>query len=172
MSFYVTACCLSGVTAVFTMLSAWTTDKRKSFGFQTAQCLTYAAASWFYGVYPAVFSMILCAVRNYLVAKEKYTMRASVTLTLAVAVIGFASNTSGFLGLIPVFATMEYGVLLSLFRGKVSTRVNVLVNLALWVSYDFMIRDFINFTVDSVSVILALISIIRVLQSATREQTT
>lgn len=161
---YIIACCFSGITAIFTMLSAWTPDKRKSFFFQAAQCLAYAVASWFYGVYPAVISMLICAVRNYLVSREKYTARAAVLLTASAAVIGFATNTSGFMGLIPVIATVEYGIFLEIFQSLPATRANVLVNLALWVIYDFMIHDFINFTMDSISSILAFISLIRVLR--------
>lgn len=164
MNNYIIACILSGVTAVFTILSAWVPDKRLSFFFQTAQCLAYAAASWFYGVYPAVVSMLLCAGRNYLVAKENYTMRSAVILTAAAAFIGVATNTSGVIGLIPVIATMEYGILLVLFRGNISSKANLILNLGMWAVYDFSIRDFINGTVDSVSCILAVISVIRIIR--------
>lgn len=157
---------LSGVTAVFTMLSAWTPDKKKSFLFQTAQCLVYAAASWFFGVYPAIVSMLVCAVRNYLVAEEKYTRRVAYLLTVIAGVAGVASNTSGFLGLIPVIATVEYGIFLGMFQTQISSKANTLVNLLLWVGYDFLIRDFINGSVDSVSSVLAVLSIVRILRAA------
>lgn len=165
MSNYVIACIFSGVTAVFTFLSAWVPDKKSSFYFQTAQCLAYAAASWFYGVYPAIVSMILCAVRNYLVAKEKYTVRWAVILTVAVAVIGLATNTSGAIGLIPVIATMEYGIFLALFRGPAATKANLITNLGMWAVYDFLIRDFINGPIDSVSCCFAVVSMIRVVRT-------
>lgn len=166
---YIIACCLSGVTAVFTMLSAWTPDKKKSFFFQIAQCLAYAAASWFFGVYPAVISMLVCAVRNYLVAKDRYTLRPALILTSAAAVIGLITNTSGFTGMIPVIATVEYGIFLYLFQSSTASRINILVNLLLWVIYDFLIRDFINCTVDSVSSALAIVSVIRILQMKKQE---
>lgn len=168
---YITACILSGVTAVFTMLSAWTPDKRKSFFFQIAQCLAYAAASWFYGVYPAVISMLVCAVRNYLVGAEKYTARSAIILTTLAAVIGFATNTSGFMGLLPVIATMEYGIFLWMFRSPAGAKANIIANLSLWVIYDFMIRDFINGTVDSVSCAFAVISMVRILRGTAAADT-
>lgn len=163
MNYYI-ACSLSGVTAVFTMLSAWTPDKRKSFFFQVGQCLAYAAASWFYGVYPAVVSMIVCAVRNYLVAKEKYTVRSAAVLTVLAGVIGLAANTSGFIGLLPVAATMEYGIFLCLFQSQAGSKANNLANLLLWVVYDFLIRDFINFSVDGISSVFAVLSMIRIVR--------
>lgn len=161
---YLIGCIFSGVTAVFTMLSAWVPDKRKSFFFQVAQCLAYAAASWFYGVYPAVISMLLCAVRNYLVAKEKYTFPWAVVLTAVVAVLGFATNTSGIKGLLPVIATMEFGILLCVFKSPVGAKMNILVNLAIWIVYDLTIRDFINATMDSISCVLAVAAVFRILR--------
>lgn len=170
MTNYTIALIFSGVTAVFTMLSAWTPDKKKSFFFQTAQCLIYAGASWFFGVYPAIISMLVCAIRNYLVAKEKYTRAVAVILTSITAAAGIAANTSGFIGMLPVIATVEYGIFLSMFQSRVSSKANTLANLLLWVGYDFLIRDFINFTVDSVSSVLAVVSIIRITHDANAHQ--
>ena len=163
MNYYI-ATALSVVTAIFTMAAAWVPDKRKSFVLQTAQCMVYAAASYFYGVYSTIPSMILCAGRNWLISKEKFTTAVCVPFCIVAGALGIISNNAGFVGYISVFATIEFSVGLCIFKSLIASKWNILFNLAVWILYDCLILDFASLVMDGIAAGVTVAAIVRIMK--------
>ena len=166
---YLIANILSGICAVFTVYASWVPDKKVSYLVQVAQCLTYAVASVFFGMYATVATMILCAVRNGLNAYERFSLKLCIPFCIAIAVLSVAFNNSGLLGLIPCIATIIYSLGCCLFSSLLSTKINIFVDLFLWTVYDVLIKDIPSTLVDAAGAAVALIAFFRI-RRALREQ--
>lgn len=153
---------ISGICAVFTVSASWVPDKKKSYLIQVAQCLTYAVASVFFGMYATVATMILCAVRNGLEAYGRFTLRLCIPFCAAIATLGIVFNTAGIIGLIPVFATVIYSLGCCLYKSLLSTKINIFVDLFLWTLYDILILDIPSTAVDSVGAVVAIAAFFRI----------
>lgn len=169
MSSYTIATIFSFITACFTFASSWTKDPHRTYDYQVGQCLVYTVAAYFYGVYPCIIMMLINALRNYLVARGKYHAVHCILFSILAVVIGVAINTSGVLGLVTVAATVQYSICSYYLKNEIAVKLNVAGNLAIWLCYDFMVRDFFSGTMDSTGAILAVITIFRILKERRRQ---
>lgn len=162
MSRYLIANILSVVCACFTAASAWVPDRKKGFQLQVAQCLVYAVASYFFGVYATIITVLLCALRNYLEANNRFPLKLCIPFCIVMTVLGLLFNNSGLTGIVPVAATVVYSFGCCLFKGLIITKVNILIDLALWMVYDIMIGDFPSLVMDGIGAAVAIAAIIRI----------
>ena len=154
-------------SACFTVASAWTKDPHRTYWYQVGQCLIYAVAAYFFGVYSTILMMIFNAFRNYLVAAEKYTTRRMAMCSLFSLVFGLMINGSSIPGYLSVFMTVYYTVSSFYLKGALAVKINVTIDLAMWFIYDLMVVDVPSGIVDFVSVVLALITFRRILRENT-----
>lgn len=159
---YLIANILSGVSAVFTVASSWVPDKKKSYLLQVGQCLVYAAASVFFGMYATVVTMLLCAARNGLEAYEKFRLGICVPFCVVIAVLGAVFNRSGLLGFLPVIATVVYSLGCCLYKSLLSTKLNIFADLTIWAVYDILIADIPSSIIDSIGALVALAAFFRI----------
>ncbi len=155
---------LSFVTACFTLASSWTKDPIRTYEYQFWQCFVYAFAAYFFGVYPCIFMMLINALRNLLIARQKYSGRTCILFSLIALILGIWSNQSGLIGMISIVATVQYTICSYYLKKDIPVKVNVAFNLGLWLCYDFLVRDIFSGTMDSISAVLAVITIFRILK--------
>lgn len=165
MTNYKIATILSFITACFTCASSWSKKPSKSYYFQVAQCLVYSAAAWFYGVYACTVMMLINALRNYLVASGRYGKWQCVVFSILALGLGLWSNTSGITGLLTVAATIQYSVCSYLLKREIPVKINIIINLFIWLSYDFLVKDFFSGLMDVIGAVLAVITIFRICRS-------
>lgn len=155
---------LSFVTACFTLASSWTKDAHRTYYYQVGQCLVYSVAAYFFGVYPCIIMMLINALRNYLIASGKYKASHCILFSVLALVLGLWSNTSGIIGLLTIIATIQYTICGYYLKKDIPVKINVAINLAIWFTYDFLVRDIFSGVMDSISAALALITILRILR--------
>lgn len=165
---YAIATALSILCACFTAASSWVPDAKKSFRLQVIQCFIYAVASYFFGVYSTIVTVLLCAVRNWLSSKNLFTGKVCVPFCIAVTVLGLLFNNAGVIGLVPVFTTLVYSIGCCVCRRLVLTKWNIFVNLALWTVYDLLIADYASAIMDTIGAAVAIAAIIRICRDAHR----
>ena len=153
---------LSFVTACFTMAASWVPNKQTSFYCMVMQCLVYTVASYFYGVYATIPVMLLSALRNWLIAEDRFTPKMCAVFCVVVTVLGLAANNAGITGLITIFATIQITLCGTFFKGLIASKRTILVNLLLWVVYDILIRDYFSLAMDAISSVLAIAAILRI----------
>ncbi|MDO4976094.1 MAG: YgjV family protein [Eubacteriales bacterium] len=161
---------LSFITACFTMASSWTKDKNRTYYYQVGQCLVYAVAAYFFGVYPCIIMMLINASRNYLIASERYKISHCFLFSILAIILGLWINTSGVIGLITIFATVQYSICSYYLKKDLTVKINVAINLLLWLCYDILVRDIFSATMDSIGTVLALITMVRIMKDLKREK--
>lgn len=168
MTFYQIAMLFSFITACFTLAASWTKNPSRTYWYQVGQCLVYAVAAYFFGVYPCIIMMIINAFRNYLVATEKYTLFYCLLFSVLALILGLWSNTSGVVGLLTIGATIQYSVCSFFFTKDIPVKLNVFVNLAIWFCYDILVRDLFSGIMDFIAGILAIITVFRILRNSNK----
>lgn len=146
------------VAACFTLLSAWSRDKKRIYLYQAAQCAVLAAANIFFASLSGVTTYALCTARNLLLSYDRFTVRRCAVFVTAVAVLGIYANNRGLVGLLPVVTTAVYTVGCCYARRMKAIKWNLIANLILWAVYDAFILDLVSCAVDSVSAVAALVS--------------
>ncbi len=69
-------------------------------------------------------------------------------------VAGVLANTRGLVGLLPVFATVEYTICCHYIVGEKATKCSIFVNVLLWVIYSFLICDLSTAVSDTIVLLL------------------
>jgi hypothetical protein len=157
---------LAFAAACFTFLSAWSRDRKRIYLYQAAQCAVMAAANVFFASLSGVTTFALCALRNLLIAYERFTPRLCAVFVAAVAGLGLYANNRGAVGLLPIVTTAVYTVGCLYAKRTRAIKWNLIVNLLLWAVYDAFVLDFVSCAVDAVSAIAALVSLRRDKQTA------
>ena len=158
---------LAFAAACFTFLSAWSRDRKRIYLYQAAQCAVMAAANVFFASLSGVTTFALCALRNLLIAHERFTPRLCAVFVAAVAGLGLYANNRGAVGLLPIVTTAVYTVGCLYAKRTRAIKWNLIVNLLLWAVYDAFVLDFVSCAVDAVSAVTALVSLRRDNQTTT-----
>ena len=145
---------ISLVAACFLAASCISRNNRRVFAFQCMESLTVAVSSLFFASYAASVSMLLSALRNWLVSREKYTRPVMLFFLIVGVILGIAINVRGWLGLVPVIATAQYTLCCFYVKGVLTTKYSIAVNLLMWVVYSFLILDFSTAISNAVVLIL------------------
>ena len=152
---------VSFVAACFTIASAWSGNRKRIYLYQAIQCFLLALANIFFISISGVTTYIICAFRNMLLAYERFTARLCIITVACVGIIGVSVNNRGIIGLLPVITTALYTIICFYAKRRSTIKMNIIVNLALWAVYDILIHDYVSFSVDTGSAIVAVISILR-----------
>ncbi len=155
---------LSLFAAVFTVLSSISCGRKKIYGYQACQCAVMIAASVFFGSISGVVTFAFCVLRNILLMNDRFSKTVCAVFIALLSITGILSNNLGFIGLIPVAATVLYTFLCLILREDIAIKLNIILNLALWTVYDFIIFDIVSATVDAISVIVTIISVAKALK--------
>ena len=168
MPFLLIANLFSFVSACFTIASSWTKDPRRTYLYQVWQCIFYAVASYFFGVYSAIVMMLINAFRNFLVASGKYTRNWMVLCSIVSLMIGLLINGGSIPGYISVFMTVFYTISSFYLKEAKAVKINVAIDLFVWFIFDLLVLDVPSGVVDLVSMILAVVTLFRIRNSERR----
>ena len=156
---------ISFAAAVCMLWSTFSGTRKNIFLLQFFECALLAIATVFFGVYAGVAVLLLSAVRNLLVAKGLYTRPIMLVCLALTVILSLLANNRGFLGLIPMFATLQYTLCSHFVQSVKGTRLSILVNTLFWVVYSFLIRDFSTAVSDSVVLVFTAVNLVRILKS-------
>lgn len=157
---------LSFLAAMFLFLSSILKRKDKIFIFQFFECATLAVASFFFGAYAGISTLLLSAVRNVLIAKNKFGKTLMYVFLLLTLILGIITNNRGAVGLMPVIATIQITVCGCVFEGIIETKISIAVNTVIWVVYSFIIRDYSTGIIDSIVLAAAIVSTVKFIRQS------
>jgi hypothetical protein len=152
---------ISLAAACFTLASAWSGERKRIYLYQAVQCLLLSVANIFFFSISGVTTFVLCAIRNLLLARDRFTGKLCVVFVVSVAVVGIIANNRGVVGFLPIVTTALYTVVCLFAKRKKAVKWNIVVNLSLWAVYDLLISDYVSCAVDTGSAAAALISMAR-----------
>lgn len=153
--------CISFVAAIFTCASSLSRDKKKIYFFQVGQCLILAVANIFFHSYAGIITLILCAGRNFLLGIDKFNKTICIILASSMLVLGILINNNGYTGYIVIAANVIYTIGGYIAKKEIAIKINIIIDLALWIVYELLIIDIPSLVFDAVALILAVISIFR-----------
>ena len=133
---------ISAVASVFLAVSCVVNDKRKAYFCQLMESVFLVISSVFFFAWVRLITQALAVGRNYLVMNEKFTARLMWAFTIVGTVIGLIVNTEGWLGLMPIAATIQLTLCNYYCRSLKATKWGFLVNVLIWGTYSFLILDF------------------------------
>ncbi len=147
--------------AIFTILSSFSHGKKKIYGYQVLQCFFRALAQIFFFSYSGLTTLVLCAVRNILVAYDRFTKTLCIVFMIMITVLGIMANNRGIIGLIPIITTLIYTFGSYLYHDDYKIKMNITLNMVLWAIYDFMILDFVSGMIDTGSAFITIAAILK-----------
>ena len=116
---------ISFVAAIFMVASCVVKRKRTIFLCPFLECALLTVASVFFGALAGMTTLVLSAIRNLLVANDRYTKSMMIVFLILTIVAGILANTRGLVGLLPVFTTVEYTICCHYIVGEKATKCNL-----------------------------------------------
>lgn len=153
---------ISFAAAVMLFLGCCTADTRKIYGYQIAENGILCLSSLVFGSYSGLVTLSLAIFRNVLLMKDQYTRNWMIGLSILITVGGILVNTKGVVGLFPVLATLIWTVANYYFRDVFYVKIFLLINIALWTIYFFVIWDFSSGIAQVVMGMICVISLYRI----------
>lgn len=150
---------ISLAAAFFTARSSWAKDRWHIYIYQVLQCLLLAVASIFFQSYAGVVSLLGCALRNYLAALDKLNQKTILLCLLLVLVPAVLLNNRGYIGWIVIAANVLYTLGMYAAKTELTIKINMIVNLILWIVYEILIVDIPSVLADSVGLVTAAASL-------------
>ncbi len=96
----------------------------------------------------------IAIVRDYMVYHKKFTRPLNAILITAVIAIGLFVNTRGLIGLLPIIATVQYGLIVRRARYPQLVRFSILIATLLWSVHDLSIGLFAPAPIYLMSIII------------------
>ncbi len=153
---------LSFGSACFTMAANWTNSKNKSYMFQFWQCMILALANYFFHSYAGITTLVLCALRNLMIGKGKYTKNWCIFFMVVIGAVGLAINNKGVPGILLVIATVGYTWGSFVCVKPMAVKTNILINQLCWGIYEGFVLDFVSLITEIVTATVLLVSMIKI----------
>lgn len=153
--------CISAIAAVFTALSSWSKDRKSIYGYQVVQCLLLSLASVFFASRSGIVTLLVCAWRNYLAARDRLTKGRILICLVLIAVFGLLVNNRGVIGLLVVFTNVIYSLGMYFAKSELAIKCNIMLNLTLWLVYEILIIDIPSAAADAIGLAAAAASLLR-----------
>lgn len=116
-------------------------------------------------VFLGVVTNILAAVRNSFEIKGKNNNNVVIVLCLLNVIFGLLFNNRGFVGVLPILATVEYTIAIYVCKSSQSLRICLLISTVFWGIYDLLIMSYPLFVADVIIFIFATINVVRLRNS-------
>ena len=155
---------ISAAASVFLALSCVLNDRRRAYWCQLLESALLVVSSVFFGAWVRLITQALAVGRNALVIKDKLTVPLTAAFTAATVIIGLLVNTEGWLGLIPIGATVQLTLCNYYCRSMRSTKIGFLVNVVLWAAYSFCLLDYAYGVANTAIALASLLSLYRLIR--------
>lgn len=153
---------ISFVAAFFTAKSSWAKDTWHIYIYQVVQCLLLAIASIFFNSYAGIVTLLVCALRNYLAAKDKLDKKMTIICLILVVVPGLLINNRGYIGLIVIAANAIYTIGMFLTKAEWAIKCNIILDLTMWIIYEALIIDIPSIIADGIGLVVAIAALLRI----------
>ena len=154
--------CVSFLAAVLLGLASWTKKSNRVFIYQIAENVVLAMSSVVFGSYAAAVSTLLAAARCAVIIKGRYSRLLMTFFAAATFLLGIVTNSRGWLGLLPVIASVEFTVCNYFLTDIKGIKWSLLVNTALWDYYAFAIRDYVSGIAWAITITLTSVSLVSI----------
>lgn len=96
-----------------------------------------------------------------MLAIDKFGKRECVVSILLMAILGLVSNNNGYIGLLVIAANIIYTGGTFICRKELTIKINIMVDLILWIVYELLIIDISSLIADTIGLVVAAASLVR-----------
>jgi|GEM_PF-3069615 len=150
---------LTLIAAIYTARSSWAKDVWHIYFYQVVQCLLIAVASIFFNSYAGIITLLVCAFRNYLLAINRFDKKWMIISIILMLIPGIYFNNRGYIGFIVIGANLIYTIGTYLAKKELTIKINIAIDLVMWLIYEVLIYDLSSFVADFIALIVTIISI-------------
>ena len=147
------------MSAVCLEYSNFGKSKNRMIFWQTINAGFYSLSGICLGGYSAVISSMLTLVRNVLQIKGKLAAKSVMIICVFVVVFGLYVNNRGWLGLLPVTASVIYTIMIYAVCSVKHMKIAVMINMLQWAVFDCYIGAYPSFVMDIVIIILSVVNL-------------
>ena len=156
---------ISLIAGIFIILSMWVNDEKQAYKYQFLNAFILMISSVFFLSWTGVTTMAIAAARNAMVYKDKLTINWTVFFIVISVVLGVLVNTMGFIGILPIVAIVQITLCNYYLKSIKSIKTSFIVNSAIYIVYFLAIFDFSSAIIESITAIIGLVSLIRLIFS-------
>ncbi len=157
---------ISLIAGVFIILSMWVNDEKKAYKYQFWNAFILIISSVFFLSWTGVTTMAIAATRNAMVYKDKLTFNWTIFFIIISVVLGFAVNTMGIVGWLPIIAIVQITLCNYYLKTIKSIKSGFILNSVIYIIYFLAIYDFSSAIIESVTASIGLISLARLLKDS------
>lgn len=115
-------------------------------------------ASVFFNSWIGAFLMAIASARLFMVYKDRFTLRWMVFFLVLSVILGFAINTLGFIGLIPIVAVAQITICNYAYKNIRWIKLSLIVNEAFYIFYFYLVFDLVSTVVQVITVAVGCVS--------------
>lgn len=149
---------LSLISTVVLVVSLFVKSKEKMLLLQAGNCILGAFSNILASSYAGACSSIISFFRNAYLS-QRTSLIATIVFSVLYVVLGVLTNIRGFIGLLPVLASVEYTLFVHFAKTAQVLRYGALINLLLWAIHDICIGLYGALISDIVLIVITIISI-------------
>ncbi|WP_298500925.1 YgjV family protein [uncultured Methanobrevibacter sp.] len=155
---------ISLIAGIFIILSMWVNDEKKAYKYQFLNAFILMISSVFFLSWTGVTTMAIAATRNALVYKDRLTFKLTVFFIIISVVLGVLVNTMGIVGWLPIIAIVQITLCNYYLKSIKTIKTGFIVNSAIYVVYFLAIFDFSSAVIESVTALIGVVSLIRLIR--------
>ena len=160
---------ISLVAGIFIIVSLCVNNDKKAYKFQFLNAATLVVASLFFDSMVGAVIMAIASIRILMVIKDKFTFKWAVFFLILSITVGFAVNTWGWIGLIPIVAVTQITICNYAYKDIRWIKLSFIVNEAFYIFYFYLVFDFVSTFVQIVTVAIGCASYIRLVRMRNSE---
>lgn len=154
---------ISLIAGIFIIMSMWVNDEKKAYFYQFLNAFILMISSVFFFSWTGVTTMAIAASRNLMVYNDKLTRNWTIFFIIISIVLGLLVNTLGLVGLLPIIAIVQITLCNYYLKSIKTIKTSFIVNSAIYIVYFLAILDFSSATIESITALIGLVSLYRLL---------
>ena len=154
---------ISLIAGIFILLSMWVNDEKEAYKHQFLNAFILMISSVFFLSWTGVVTMAIAASRNAFVYKDKFTFNWAIFFVIVSVVVGFAVNTMGIVGILPIIALVQLTLCNYYLKTIKPIKISFIVNSAIYVVYFLAIWDFSSAAIEGITVTVGLILLFKLM---------
>ena len=134
-------------------------DQKRAYGWQMGESIFLSLSSICFASWAGLSTLLLSILRNWLAMHERFTERLMIVFSVITVVLGLLLNSKGWVGLLPVAATLELTCCNYKAKTLRQTRIGFLINILMWMVYSYMILDIVSGVTQTISAIACIVAL-------------
>ena len=155
-----TAMLFSFIGAICVVLSGMAKSNRSTHQISILDCSAHTISNILFEGYSGALTTAVALVREVLATKGKMTNTIQAILCTIIIILGFACNTNGFIGLLPIVGSVQYTIIGCRAKSSFTElKIALLISISLWTVYDITIGAYPSVVANIITAIMCIITL-------------